>query len=131
MILSPIIPTINSVVASTLFSDPLLTTSMTYKRFLGNQYDTATGKNTPSWQVLNNVKIAEMKHTEETVKNASFKAEVGMLLFLVQYGSLPFMPSNKDIIVNPTTGQEFSIKGIDKAVTILYLLTVTDRKNPS
>lgn len=131
MILTPIIPTINSVVASTLFSDPLLTTSMTYKRFLGNQYDPATGKNTPSWQVLENVKIAEMKHTEETVKNASFKAEVGMLLFLVQYGSLPFMPSNKDIIVNPTTGQEFSIKGIDKAVTILYLLTVTDRKNPS
>ena len=130
MILTPIIPTINGVVASTLFSDPLLTTPMTYKRFLGNQYDPATGKNVTSWQEIANVKIAEMKHTEETVKNASFKAEIGMLLFLVQYSSLPFMPSNKDVIVNTTTGQEFSIKGIDKAVTILYLLTVTDRKNP-
>lgn len=130
MILSSIAPIAKEAIASNLFSDPLLARKLTYRRFLSYTYDRTTGKNTVNYEEKA-VDAVEMKHTADSVKASTVKVEVGMLLFLIQYDSLSFIPNVKDTLYDSVSGVEYTFKGIDKIFNILYTITVTDRRNPS
>lgn len=87
MILTRISPIAKDTIAKNLFSDPLLKVSMVYKRFISNDYNPATGTNTVVTEDHDIIAV-RMKHTEDSVKASSFKVEVGMTLFLLQYDDL-------------------------------------------
>lgn len=131
MILSNIAPIAKNAIARNLFNDPLLFRRVTYRRFKGNTYDRVTGKNVPSVDEVPSLKVVEMKHTEDSVKASTAKVEVGMLLFLIQYDDISFIPTTKDTILDTTTGIEYLIRGVDKIFNILYSITVTDKRTPT
>lgn len=131
MILSNISPIAKNAIARNLFNDPLLYRTVTYRKFKGNVYDRVKGKNIPTVEEVPNLKIVEMKHTEDSAKASTAKVDVGMLLFLIQYDDLPFIPSVKDNIFDEATGVEYTIKGVDKIFNILYSVTVTDKRTPT
>ena len=131
MILSNISPIAKNAIARNLFNDPLLYREVTYRRFKGNTYDRVTGKNVAITEEVASLKVVEMKHTEDSVKASTAKVDVGMLLFLIQYDDLSFIPSTKDTILDKTSGIEYTIKGVDKIFNILYSITVTDKRTPT
>lgn len=130
MILTRISPIAKDTIAKNLFSDPLLKVSMVYKRFISNDYNPATGTNTVVTEDHDIIAV-RMKHTEDSVKASSFKVEVGMTLFLLQYDDLPFTPTLKDTMVEVLTGKEYAFKGLDPIFNILYSITVADKRSPS
>ena len=131
MILSNISPIAKNAIARNLFNDPLLYRIVTYRKFKGNVYDRVTGKNVPTIESVESLKVVEMKHTEDSVKASTAKVEVGMLLFLIQYDDISFIPTTKDTILDTATGIEYTIKGVDKIFNILYSVTVTDKRTPT
>lgn len=130
MILSSIAPIAKEAIARNLFSDPLLVRKLTYRRFTSNSYNKVTGVNSANYTETP-VDVVEMKHTADSVKASSVKVEVGMILFLIQYDSLAFVPNVKDTLYDSSTGVEYAFRGVDKIFNILYTITVTDRRNPS
>ena len=131
MILSNISPIAKNAIARNLFNDPLLYREVTYRRFKGNTYDRVTGKNVAVTEEVTSLKVVEMKHTEDSAKASTSKVDVGMLLFLIQYDDLSFIPSTKDTILDKISGIEYTIKGVDKIFNILYTITVTDKRTPT
>ncbi len=129
MILTRISPIAKDTIAKNLFSDPLLKVSMIYKRFMSNVYNPETGPNVITEDLP--IIAVKMKHTNDSVKASSFKVEVGMTLFLLQYDDLPFTPSLKDTMVEVLTGKEYAFKGLDPIFNILYSVTVADKRSPS
>ena len=103
---------------------------MYYKRFISNDYNPATGTNTVVTEDHDIIAV-RMKHTEDSVKASSFKVEVGMSLFLLQYDDLPFTPTLKDTMVEVLTRKEYAFKGLDPIFNILYSITVADKRSPS
>ena len=130
MILSNISPIAKNAIARNLFNDPLLYREVIYRKFKGNTYDRVTGKNVPTIEEVPSLKVVEMKHTEDSVKASTSKVDVGMLLFLIQYDDLPFIPTTKDTIFDVLSGIEYTIRGVDKIFNILYSITVTDKRTP-
>ena len=130
MILSNISPIAKNAIARNLFNDPLLYREVVYRKFKGNIYDRVTGKNVSTIEEVPSLKVVEMKHTEDSVKASTSKVEVGMLLFLIQYDDISFIPTTKDTIFDVATGIEYTIRGVDKIFNILYSITVTDKRTP-
>lgn len=131
MILTNIRPIAVETIAKNLFSDPLLTRNMIYKKFVSNgAYNPATGKNVPVTTDYNVVAV-EMKHTQDSVKASTAKVEVGMTLYLIQYDSLPFALDTRDVLLDVDTQKEYAIKGLDPIFNILHSITVVDKRSPS
>ena len=127
---SSVFPVAIASIHAQLFVDPVLAKPMIYRKFLGNGYDPATGKNTTSYEDTEIIAV-EMKHTLDSVSKSSAKVEVGMTLFLVEYASLPFALSLKDTLIDPADGREYAFKGLDPMFNILHSITVVDKRSPS
>lgn len=129
-ILTKVAPIAKLALKNNLFNDSALVSSAVYRRFMGNAPDPLTGKNKVTYDDIP-VDIVEMKHTADSVKSSSAKAEIGSLVFLLQFDAITFEPTTRDVISIATRNAEYAIKGIDKVFNILFLLTVVDRKNTS
>lgn len=109
-----------------LLGDPNFREKITYKRYVGQHFDTVLGYNVDT-TIDTALYAVRMKHTRASVKVAQSDVEVGDMLFLFAKDSFPADVSLKDAVVD-ANGNVLGIKGLDPVFGIAVIVTVSDNK---
>jgi len=115
-------------VLADFFSDPDLTTDITYRKFISQAYDNNLGHTVTTYQNTS-LKAIKVTHNSESHQifgdflEGAFKVQIGDVAYLLNFVGAPTDLSIKDLI-DEGTEESIKVKQIKNASDLVYFVTV-------